>query len=268
MRKVKFIEKTHQYLDEDNKELISVSAFTERFKEKTDWTAIAKKVAEKQKRAGTPTTTEEILKKWETKRDLSASIGTLYHTIREEELIKEGNPIFYNVPCETEQCRYEGDDKWSFPINELKNNTVYPELMIYDFDYMICGQSDKVIVANNKINIWDYKTDAEIKFHAFSSQWVKPKKLLSPLGHLDECNGNIYSIKMSLYMYLLWKANRGRFRPGDIIIEHVHLRRDPQNDNIPILVNEKPVVDKIEKIVLPYRKKEVMDMLSTLNITV
>lgn len=71
---------------------------------------------------------------------------------------------------------------------------------------------------------------------------------------------------MSLYMYLLWRANKGFLRPGDIMIEHVQLERDPDNDNLPVLYKEKPIVRKIEQILLPYRKKEVMDMLATLKV--
>lgn len=266
MSRVKFIEDTHQYLTEDGGELISVSAFTERFKPKVDWKAVAKKVAAKQTKAGEPTTVEAILEKWERKRNLAAEIGTAYHTHREELLMKQDKPKFYDVPCETKQCEYSGGLKYSIPINKLENNTVYPELMIYDMDFMICGQSDKVIVTNRKINIWDYKTDQEIKFKAFSSQWVSPAKLLGPLAHLDDCNANLYSIKMSLYMYLLWKSNKGTLKPGDIIIEHVQLERDPDNDNLPILKDGLPIVKKIEQIKLPYRKKEVMEMLETLKV--
>jgi hypothetical protein len=264
MSKVKFIEETHRYLTEDDRELISVSAFTDKFKQKTDWKAIAARYAKSQTKLGNRMTTEDVLKKWERKRDESARIGTIYHSLREEELINSEN-TFYDISCETKQCTFAEGLKWSIPINELSNNSVYPELMIYDFDHMICGQSDKVIVTDNKIHIWDYKTDAEIKFKAFSSEWTKPKKMLPPLSHLDECNGNIYSIKMSLYMYMLWKANKGKFQPGDIIIEHICLQRDPENDNIPILVDGKPVVEKINKIKLPYRRKEVEAMLKTLK---
>ena len=257
MSKIKFIEKTHQYLTEDDRELISVSAFTERFKQKVDWKAVAKRSAAKLTKEGTPTTAKELLAKWERKRNESAQIGTIYHTMREQELIDTHNNI--------KPCQHIGLDKWSIPINELINGTIYPELMIYDFDYMICGQSDKIIVENNTIHVWDYKTDAEIKFKGWSSEWVKAKKLLKPLSHLDECNGNIYSIKMSMYMYLLWKANKGKLKVGDIVIEHVHLERDPDNDNIPILVDGKPLVKKIDIIKLPYRKKEVENMLKTLK---
>lgn len=50
------------------------------------------------------------------------------------------------------------------------------------------------------------------------------------------------------------------------MIEHVQLERDPDNDNLPVLYKEKPIVRKIEQILLPYRKKEVMDMLATLKV--
>jgi hypothetical protein len=64
-------------------------------------------------------------------------------------------------------------------------------------------------------------------------------------------------------MYLLWKANKGAFKPGDIIIEHIHLKRDPLNDNIPVLEDGRPVVLKKEMITLPYRKREVIEMLKS-----
>lgn len=265
MAKVRFIEESHRYINEEGDDLISVSKFTERFKEKVDWDAIALRCAMKETKKGTPTTKEDILKKWAHKRDRSSEIGTLFHSIRENELISELEPSFYNVKCDKKTCETDSSYKHSIPIEQLENNAVYPELMIYDMDHMICGQSDKVIVVNNTIHIWDYKTDAEIAFKGWSSEWQKARRLLAPLSHLEECSGNIYSIKMSLYMYMLWKANKGRLKTGDIIIEHVHLERDPNNDNIPVLKDGKPVVLKTEQIQLPYRRKEVIAMLKTLK---
>lgn len=259
MPKIQFIEKTHQYFSEDG-ELTSVSKFTDGFTQKVDWQKVAKGVASKLTKVGTPTTSIQVLEKWEKKRNQSATIGILYHAIREEELISE-----HNVYKRIVSPIYEGD-KMSIPINEIQNNTIYPEMMIYDVDYMICGQSDKVIVENNKIHVWDYKTDAEISFKGWSNQWTSPKKFLPPLSHLDDCNGNKYAIKMSLYMYMLWKANKGRFKPGNIIIEHVSLKRNPDNDNIPVLVDGHPVELGRKTISVPYLKKEVMAMLKTIKL--
>jgi len=258
MDKIKFIEETHRYLTEDNQELISVSAFTELFKPKVDWKAIAKRSAAKLTKEGKPTTTKQLLDKWEKKRVESAQVGTIYHAIREQELI--------DSDCITKECSYANGGKWSIPISNLENNVTYPELMIFDLDYMICGQADKIIVKDKTIHVWDYKTDTEIKFKGWSSEWKKATKLLKPVEHLDECNGNIYSLKMSLYMYMLWKANKGKLKVGDIVIEHIHLERDSANDNIPVLKDGKPVVKKIEQITLPYRKKEVEAMLATLKV--
>lgn len=265
MTRVKFIEKTHQYVS-DQGELISVSAFTDRFKTKIDWNKKAAGVAARlTKETGKKVTTAQILSKWEYKRNKAAKIGTAYHTAREDQLLAQINPKFYERTCKKKGCLYVDADKFSIPITELENDTVYPELMIYDTDYMICGQSDKVIVTNNTINIWDYKTDAEIKFKGYSNKWQDPTHYLPPISHLEECNGNLYSLKMSMYMYLLWKANKGRFKPGEIVIEHIHLKRDPNDMDLPVEKNGAPIVLKTEFIQLPYRKKEVISMLQTLK---
>ena len=51
---------------------------------------------------------------------------------------------------------------------------------------------------------------------------------------------------------------------GDLRIEHIKLKRD--EDGIPLLVNGIPLVDGIEDIKLPYRRKEVEDMLKTIKL--
>ena len=260
--RVKFIEESHQYFIGDDIELVSVSQFTDKFKPHVDWDVIAEKVAKKKTRSGELTSKEDILKKWERKRKLSAEIGTLYHSQREDELLSSDNVELDGSIYSVCKPSYSDGLKWSIDINKLKDNTIYPELMIYNTEYGICGQSDKVIINKGKIDIIDYKSDQEIKFKAYSSKWVKPEKLLEPISHLDNCNGNIYSIKMSIYMYLLWKANGGKLKPGDLILEHVELERDEDDDNIPILKDGKPVVKNIKQIKIPYRKREVIDMFS------
>lgn len=264
LSKIKFIEKTHQYFTEEGKELISVSKFVEKFKPHIDWVKKAAGVAARERKEGKKSSTKSVLSRWKDKAQVSAGVGTLYHSIKEQELIQNSGTIFYNVPCATKHSPHVLGTKLSIPINLLSNGEVYTEIMIYDLEYMVCGQADKVIVADNRINIWDYKTDKEIPFHGFSNKWVAPAKMLDPVSHLDDCKGNLYSLKMSLYMYMLWKANKGKFLPGDLILEHVHLKRDEAG--MPILENGKPVVLKTEEIRVPYRKKEVQDMLKTLKL--
>lgn len=252
---VKFKSSSHQYFSEDDRELISVSAFVKKFIKEKDWKAIAKKkVANLKKYEGVTKTVDELLAEWEMKRIKGTEAGTILHSIKENELlgyekIKVGNT--------------DDDYKWSIPITTLENGYIYPELMIYNLDYMICGQSDKVVIENDTINIYDYKTDKEIVFKGYSNKWQEAEKLLGPLSHLEECNGNIYSIKMSLYMYLLWKANKGKLKPGKIILEWCPIERD--EDGVPILYDGVPKQLFQKNIEIPYRKKEVINMLNTLK---
>lgn len=258
MDSIKFIEQSHRYVDSKGNDLISVSAFVKKFEPKKDWTKIAAKVAKKEGKE-----VKEILNLWELKRIKGSEAGTTFHNIREAELLNMDFFEFESQKLLKKSCEFKEGCKFSIPINNIENGYVYPELMIYNFDHMICGQSDKIIIENGKIHVYDYKTDKSIDFKAFSSQWVKPEKLLAPVNHLENCNGNIYALKMSTYMYLLWKANKGKFKPGKIILEWCPLERDEQG--IPILYNGVPKVLKEEIFELPYLKKEVEAMLKALK---
>lgn len=256
--RIYFKEKTHQYFNEEHEEYISVSKLFKKLEPFVDWDKKARKYAKDQTEAGNPLSFMDVKRKWERKRDLAAQAGTIYHGIREDELLQISNPEFYNVPCGTKSCPVSEGIKWSLPETKLENNKVYPELIIYDHDAKICGQSDKVIVTNNTINVWDYKTDEEIKFEGWSSEWKKADKYLPPINHLEVCNGNMYSVKMSIYMYMLWKQNK-HLKIGDLIIEHIKLKRD--SEGIPVLENGKPVViGKPKQINLVYRRSEIKNI--------
>lgn len=254
---IKFIENTHQYFAEESgrsKELISVSKFAKQFEAYKDWYAIAEKYAKKNGE-----TAEYWQKTWKDKALKSSTVGTIFHNIREQELVADENTEYEGVRCAREMCTFSDGVKWGIPITNLKANTFYPELIIYDLDFGICGQSDKVIVTDTHIHIGDYKTDKVLDFKGYSNQWKKAEKLLAPLDHLDNCNGVMYSLKMSLYMYMLWKQNK-HLLPGKLFIEHITLKRD--EEGIPVLdENNRPIVLKEEIVEVPYLKKEVILML-------
>ena len=251
---IKFVEHSHRYLDEDDRDLISVSAFAKKFEPFVDWN---KKAANTAKKLGV--SVQEIKALWEMKRVKGSQAGTLFHNEREQELI-DNEFVFNQQSLAKKCCEFKDGYKYSIPITNIENNTVYPELMIYNLEHRICGQSDKVIVQDNKIHVYDYKTDKSIDFKGYSDKWTAPLHLLPPVDHLESCNGNMYTLKMSLYMYMLWKANKGRFKPGDIILEWCPLDRD--EDGVPILTDGKPHSSRTEVIKLPYLKKEVEAMLN------
>ncbi len=148
---VRFIEKTHQYLS-DKGELTSVSSFVKGFEQKKDWAAIAKKKAANLKKyQGIIKSVDEILAEWERKRNLGSYAGTILHEIKEKEtLAKYSNVKHFGF-------KGEGEYKESFDLSLLEDGYIYPELMCYDFDNMICGQSDEVEIKNKQIIIRDFK---------------------------------------------------------------------------------------------------------------
>jgi hypothetical protein len=264
---VKFQEKGHKYYTLDGtQELISVSGLMHRFEQPKDWDAIAEKSSKNLKRyKGITKTPLELKAEWEKKRIKGSEAGTMVHKIKEAELLAT------KIDTKIVESFTDSDFKYALNVQELEDNTVYPELMIYDLGYGICGQSDIVEIKNDYIIIRDHKTDKSIEWYAYDNGYNEPEMLLGPLSHLENCNGNVYSLKMSLYMYLIWKANKGRFKPGKIILNWCPIDRDA--DGYPILYDAngnivqeggQPRILYEKEIEVPYRKKEVMAMLETL----
>jgi hypothetical protein len=249
---IRFIDDSHEYFNEADESYISVSGIAKLLEQKKDWEAIKKKRAKK-----LGVTVDSLTEDWNRKKILGTQAGTIVHSKREKHLIE--NPFTYQgVSLNKKVCRTKGDWKYSLIDNKLENNTVYPEAMIFDHELRVAGQSDKVIVVNNTIHVEDYKTDKKMDRKAFSNEWVSAEKLLPPVSHLDNCEFSMYSLKMSMYMYLLWKKNK-HLKVGNLILEWLQLERD--EDTIPVLdENGHPIVKKIERIEVPYLRKEVKDI--------
>jgi hypothetical protein len=256
---ITFHPEKHEYFNDKNEKYISVSGLAHLLEEPVDWTEKAKNKSKNLKKEGIIKSYKELLAQWDKKRNLGSTAGTIIHDIRERELLNTQEPTFYNSKCKLIPCSFINGVKKSLSTKKLENNTVYPELIIYNHDYKICGQSDKVIVTNKTLHVHDYKTDEEIKRKGFSTKWTPPETLLPPVNHLQNCNFNLYSIKMSMYMYLLWVDNK-HLKIGDLILDHLQLERD--DDGIPVLYDGKPKIIKTTQIKVPYLRKEVKDILN------
>lgn len=53
--------------------------------------------------------------------------------------------------------------------NQKLENGIYPELLVYLKSAGICGQSDRVTVCNGVVDVWDFKSNKEIKTKAFTN---------------------------------------------------------------------------------------------------
>ena len=94
------------------------------------------------------------------------------------------------------------------------------EIIVGDEDLGICGMVDQLFWNNktNELQIWDWKTNKEIKR---SNRWQKFK---GPLSHLDVCEFNTYSLQLSLYRFLIEKNTN--IKLGDSYIVWLNEKND------------------------------------------
>jgi hypothetical protein len=145
---------------------------------------------------------------------------------------------------------------------------IYPEHFIYLKSAGICGQADRVEVVGDTIDLYDFKTNKEIKKEGFK-MGTKTKKMLGPLSHLDDCNFNDYSLQLSIYMFMMLKHNYN-LEPGIMQIEHIEFEIDHIDKNgYPVTKLDKdnnPIVKAVTPHAVPYLKKEVNALFNYLKI--
>ena len=245
---IQFTAHDHKYtsLDTANPiEWTSVTSFVGKFKPHFDKEGIAAKCAKNKKSKWYGLTPEEIIQFWEDEAKRATDLGTFYHNQREADLLS----------CAT--VHRDGVELPIIPVveqngikiasSQILKPGVYPEHMIYLKSVGICGQADRVEVVGDVINLYDYKTNKEIKLHGFTNWEGISKMMLGPCAHLEDCNFNHYALQLSLYMYMMLKHNHYLY-PGKLIIEHIafEIREEDQFGNPIYFLDSKgePIVKK------------------------
>lgn len=135
----------------------------------------------------------EILQEWKGEKDKSIIKGNEYHTFKENQAISSGvclNPFSdCNYPTvESTKITVKNKVEYREPtVDELYDlvDGFHPELILWNNDYKLAGQADKVFIETingvRYAEIDDYKTNKAIKKANFFG------KMLDPLGHLDCC---------------------------------------------------------------------------------
>lgn len=145
---------------------------------------------------------------------------------------------------------------------------IYPEHMVYLKSAGLCGQADRVEIVNGKVNIYDYKTNKEIKAESYVNWEGISDRMLDPVNHLDDCNLNHYALQLSFYMYMIIKHNP-KLKPGKMVIEHIVFKEAGKDayDNRVVLYDQfgEPVVEKIVEYDVPYLKSEVISIINKLK---
>jgi hypothetical protein len=266
---IQFTATDHKYQSIDKNEnidWISVTSIISLFKKSFDKEAIALRSSKSKKSKWYGLKPEEIIKIWDTSNQVALDLGTWYHNQREEDILscdtigREGKNI----------CVFKTIEENGVKLAPEQNLTegIYPEHMVYLKSAGICGQADRVEIINNAINIYDYKTNKEIKTSAYTNWEGKSDKMSEPIAHLDDCNYVHYSLQLSIYMYIIHKHNPN-LKPGKIILEHIIFKKEGEDKyGNPIYSKDQDgnfIVEKIVPYELQYLKKEVLAIIKHLQ---
>jgi len=263
---VKFTVENHLYesLDPNEKiDWLSVTRFLEMFKEKFDPVAISIKCSKNKKSKWYGMDPVIIQGIWSAEGERAADTGNFYHGQREADVIDLDTLDRNGIAIPIIKPIYEGNVKLA-PVQKLVNG-IYPEHFVYLKSAGICGQSDRVEVVNNYVDIIDYKTNKEIKREGFKNWEGLTKKMVGPCAHLDDCNYNHYTVQLSLYMHIILKHNPG-LKPGKLVLHHIIFEKDYEDAyGYPIYKKDTEgnyIVKTLVPYEVPYLKDEVRAMIN------
>lgn len=266
---IKFLSDEHKYVSidaENSIEWTSVTSIISKYKKPFDADAIASKSSKNKKSKWYGMSEDDIKQAWKNESAKAVNLGTWYHNQREKDLLACNTIKINDTDIPIIRPITENNLKVA-PIQKLENG-IYPEHLVYLKSAGICGQADRVEVINGVVDIYDYKTNKEIKSVGYVNWEGISEKMLPPLHHLDDCNLNHYNIQLSLYMYMILKHNP-KLKPGKLVVEHIQFKEAGKDayDNRVVFYDDKgePVVDKIVQYHLPYLKTEVIGIINKLR---
>jgi hypothetical protein len=266
---IQFTAHDHKYKSIDPSctiEWTSVTTFVGKFKAPFDKVAIAQKCARSKTSKWKGLSVETIIQFWEDEAKRATDLGTFYHNQREADLLscetfqREGIDLPIIKPLEKDGVK--------FASSQILKPGIYPEHMIYLKSAGVCGQADRVEVIGDSIDLYDYKTNKEIKMQSFTSWDGTKKMMLGPCSHLEDCNFNHYALQLSTYMYMMLKHNH-YLNPRKLEIQHVTFEvKDEDEYGNPIMLldsRNEPIVKSVIPYEVPYLKEEVINMIKYLQ---
>lgn len=263
---ITFTAENHKYQSTDPNEKIdwlSVTSFVGKFKQKFDPIAQSIKSSKNKKSKWYGIDPEVIRQKWDDETNRAINAGSKYHDQREKDLIEIGTIQRSGVNIPIFPPIYNGAIKES-PSQKLVEG-IYPEHMVYLKSAGLCGQADRIEVVQNLVNVYDYKTNKEIKKAGYKKWDGSVEKMLDPIGHLDDCNFNHYSLQLSTYMYIILKHNP-IYKPGKMCLQHVIFEIEKEDKfGYPIYKLDKEnnyIVKEVVVHEVPYLKSEVISMIN------
>lgn len=239
VREIKFDEGLHKYTDQDRLVYTSVTTLIGKYHDQFDKEFWAKNKSEDLSiyNEYRGMSSEQIKAHWNDITVHSQNKGNKTHKILEDSINKANrnasfefdqtksrigsglglikiNKTNINILAETPLAK-----KYPKIYNFLKNYiedgwTLYAEKRIYWFDFLIAGTIDCLLMKDNLFMIVDWKTNKKkLEFRSgyykkvnglVTSQWInKDERFHHPLQNIPFCKGNVYTLQLSLYAYLM-----------------------------------------------------------------
>tara|TARA_A100001011_G_C14314163_1_gene847097 strand:+ start:894 stop:1634 length:741 start_codon:yes stop_codon:yes gene_type:complete len=193
---VVFTEKGHSYTV-GGRPAISVTTFLKKFKEPFNTDFWAEASAKKRSK-----TKQEILKEWDSKRELSTNKGSKFHAFAENYI---NNKVINTKKYDShiDASAYNKIESQFINFYETTKDTLIPirsELCVGSSHLGICGTIDQLYYSKNfkQLVIFDWKTNKKINQVSPYDNWM-----LNPISHLPECEFITYSLQLSLYKYII-----------------------------------------------------------------
>lgn len=228
---IKFVERTHKYYDEENREFISATTILHQLCEPFDEQKMSALCAKKE-----GVTQEEIIRRWKEKRDNSCKVGTHYHSMMEHHILNKycGTPYIGQV----DEHFYKLFDQFDSIVSEFSSDEFMPEHLLYHRESRIAGIADLIINhGSDEFSIGDFKTNDSI---IYSSKFGK--RLLGSFSHLSDCNYVLYTLQMSLYAFMYERISGRKCRK-------LFLMWIDKNSNIMSYIPTMYMKDDIERLI-------------------
>lgn len=244
---INYSDKHHVYFNDDNVIYDSPTKILKKYKQRFDAKTAAKHYA---KRHGeTPAYWQS---EWKRKSQNALSRGHKIHAEREELAFGRGvERVAGQVKPVINGQLYNTINLYDLP------DGIYPELPIWNDGWMVAGRPDKFVIetidGERYIDMYDYKSNAEIKKIGWKDWSGEYKRMLDPISHLMDSTWTHYALQLSMYHYIL--ETHG-FIPRKTQVIHI----PHPYDVLGIQIQPPDVIYK-----LPYLKKEVLMMLEHYN---
>ena len=189
------------------------------------------------------------MKQWEEKSEY----GTHVHNVKEAIDWSRGFTIHNGsrVPLLKPPGPYEGYDNRNSPeMFYIDRLGYYPEFIAYDLENEVAGQIDRLIIDPPYFDIDDWKTDGQIKKEGFMGASME-----YPVSHIGDSNYFKYSIKLSMYAYMVEKMTG--LVPRDLFFTHLVMEEESDPNNLKYNILEEVRYDVM------YRKWEVENMIES-----